>query len=515
MKQQLAKKKQVIGKAKSSHPIESSWSIGIPNRPLMQVHQTIANHELLRRSRYDDVHHNDDNKLRHLTATWQTGAPPVEKTIPKSSLDSQMRNHIEASLNNGYQVPQPLRSTAEERLGTDLSDVHVHIGKHTDELTRDLDAAGFTLGKDVFLSSKSIHKPEVLTHELRHAVENDPYILSFWTEPPPLETYVPHVRSTLRGTPSFGSLQEALSTLITRTARRSDTERDSNRREQHDFFQSYGLEEFVNDFSDCLERMARAARFQEEHPSDETEQQYADRYFSEIRIAIANVYPPYEGAVLQRLRRILIERNEPDWISYWQEWYGRRPYNVRHFPLYILGRWSDFLDHSRGIGEAAQNLEWRVSRENRYWSSSVRDLRHPVEAMRNRAHSDGLLYFEGIRGRYEGSWERLLGTICNMQDVLTTTPATQTVINQIQLDLDVLCLNWERLVNVLGPGRRGVLEEAILPLWNACWRSGIEGHPRPATNTVLLSRIGYQQGRAGTHLPPRREAPSWRPYEER
>jgi len=80
-----------------------------------------------------------------------------------------------ARLGPGVALDHDLRDRLEAALGTDLSDVRLHVGLAAERLAADLEAEAFTLGEHVVLGSGvDLESPEglgVLVHEATHVVQ--------------------------------------------------------------------------------------------------------------------------------------------------------------------------------------------------------------------------------------------------------------------------------------------------------------------------------------------------------
>jgi hypothetical protein len=89
---------------------------------------------------------------------------------------------LESRINNAKVGGQPLseeaREPMEQALGADFGDVRVHTDSEADEISQQLDARAFTIGRDVFFKSGeyspvSSDGQQLLAHELTHVVQQD------------------------------------------------------------------------------------------------------------------------------------------------------------------------------------------------------------------------------------------------------------------------------------------------------------------------------------------------------
>ena len=97
----------------------------------------------------------------------------VESVTPVSAMT---QNQIDEQRSAGRSLDATTRAEMEPILGADLGDVRLHDGPDAAHLSRQLGAAGFTQGRDVFIGDRHRRGPsarrEVVAHELTHAAED-------------------------------------------------------------------------------------------------------------------------------------------------------------------------------------------------------------------------------------------------------------------------------------------------------------------------------------------------------
>jgi hypothetical protein len=92
------------------------------------------------------------------------------------SVDATLGSRIDSARGAGSPLSEAVRADLEPRLGLDFSGVRVHSDGSAAALSRDLGAAAFTVGPDVFFANGR-YAPEtregkrLLTHELVHTAQ--------------------------------------------------------------------------------------------------------------------------------------------------------------------------------------------------------------------------------------------------------------------------------------------------------------------------------------------------------
>jgi hypothetical protein len=95
------------------------------------------------------------------------GVPPVTE---------DMEAQIEGAKGSGQPIPEDTRSFLEPRFGQDFSDVRIHTGAESNDLSNKLQARAFTTGSDIFFRDSDYNPnsdagKELLAHELTHVVQ--------------------------------------------------------------------------------------------------------------------------------------------------------------------------------------------------------------------------------------------------------------------------------------------------------------------------------------------------------
>lgn len=106
--------------------------------------------------------------------------PFIQKSSLQSGSESQAPNHIENQINttkgSGNSMDHSTKHFMESRFETDFSDVRIHTGSQAVQMSRELNAQAFTVGKDVYFnegkySKNSYNGKHLLAHELTHTVQ--------------------------------------------------------------------------------------------------------------------------------------------------------------------------------------------------------------------------------------------------------------------------------------------------------------------------------------------------------
>jgi hypothetical protein len=361
---------------------------------------------------------------------------------------------MEAIRGNGQEIPQSLRNKAESHLGADLSEVRIHAGGPADKLAKDLGAQGFTLGRDVFLTSEAAQKPPVVAHELQHTTENDQAQLHFWPDWPStgrdsLAIYVPRLRGMLTGTglPSGARLNRELRKLTRRTEIQPYSVLARNRIDVAAFFREYpgGRAGFVDelrarlrDMADAPHRRCNLRGLHGDTVRGRGNRQYfiedvieplarVDAYFRGLDApALAEaIYPTMglaaeaEAARLEESTAAARQRNVDRrafqtqqlgaWVRSWTAWFAGSGAGAPHASLssWLLDRWLRLPGVSGATREIFQRRFGVVPDEDdgRYMRSFYVLPRHPTHPTRaGHGEVDGLFEhaYERVRANFLG-----------------------------------------------------------------------------------------------------------------
>jgi len=87
-----------------------------------------------------------------------------------------LTNKISHSRGNGQALDSTTRSIMENRIGADFSRVRIHSGNRASEMSREINARAFTVGKDIYFDQgeyapSSKEGKRLLAHELTHTIQ--------------------------------------------------------------------------------------------------------------------------------------------------------------------------------------------------------------------------------------------------------------------------------------------------------------------------------------------------------
>ena len=90
--------------------------------------------------------------------------------------NDNVSNQIQSTKNNGNSISTSIKSFMESRFGADFSNVKIHTGKYSAQLSKELNAQAFTVGNDIYFnegkySPDSFAGKHLLAHELTHTIQ--------------------------------------------------------------------------------------------------------------------------------------------------------------------------------------------------------------------------------------------------------------------------------------------------------------------------------------------------------
>ena len=130
----------------------------------------------------DDGFEHEAHHIAHqLDAGKPLGSPPKIKQVAGGAaglrgVHPQLQSQIQSARGSGSQLPEGVKSHAEQQLGADFSGVKIHHDAQSQQLNRQLNARAFTTGQDIFFGAGE-YRPEtaqgrsILNHELTHVVQ--------------------------------------------------------------------------------------------------------------------------------------------------------------------------------------------------------------------------------------------------------------------------------------------------------------------------------------------------------
>lgn len=121
-----------------------------------------------------------ENLFGTIRPIWDPSNPyqiqrKTETSTPGVASESTT-NLINASKNSGNPLPDHTKSFMENRFGYDFSDVKIHTGNDAVNMSRDLNAKAFTIGRDIYFNQGNFSPDtsdgkQLLAHELTHTLQ--------------------------------------------------------------------------------------------------------------------------------------------------------------------------------------------------------------------------------------------------------------------------------------------------------------------------------------------------------
>jgi len=86
--------------------------------------------------------------------------------------EARVESQLDRSKGRGDPLPDPVRAYMEPRFGVDFSQVRVHTGSNAIQMNREVGAAAFTHGSDIYFGEgRSPSNLELAAHELTHVIQ--------------------------------------------------------------------------------------------------------------------------------------------------------------------------------------------------------------------------------------------------------------------------------------------------------------------------------------------------------
>jgi hypothetical protein len=126
----------------------------------------------------------DEEEVQTKALDIQRGPMDEEEVQTKRSAGDgfdaspELEDRLAANKGSGGPLPDSFRGNMEHQLGVDFSGVRVHTGGESVQMNRDLQAAAFTRGQDIYLGEgrynpASTDGQKLLAHELTHVVQQN------------------------------------------------------------------------------------------------------------------------------------------------------------------------------------------------------------------------------------------------------------------------------------------------------------------------------------------------------
>jgi hypothetical protein len=124
------------------------------------------------------------------------------RAIAPRMTSAPVARDIAASRGGGAPLPAPVRTFMEPRFAADFSNVRVHTGARATELSNQLNAHAFTIGRDIYFNDGQF-KPEtsagreLIAHELAHTIQQGEVVQRAEAQAPVAERARPSVQRSI------------------------------------------------------------------------------------------------------------------------------------------------------------------------------------------------------------------------------------------------------------------------------------------------------------------------------
>lgn len=146
-----------------------------------------------------------------------------------ASVGSQLGSRLASSRGGGSSMDAGTRSFMESRFDTDFSGVRIHTGSEAVQMSRELNATAFTIGKDIYFNQGQYQPGSnsgkaLLAHELTHTLQQGGRSLGIQRQAPPAPAPAapapapaapPHFRDCVRSVTDIDNADEILDRVLT------------------------------------------------------------------------------------------------------------------------------------------------------------------------------------------------------------------------------------------------------------------------------------------------------------
>ena len=149
--------------------LAKSRAAGQPVYPIMQLQRTIGNQAVQR------MLHADAERLE-AGHDSESSAPVVQAKNENGAVSNALNDKITSSQGSGSEMDRNTQAFMENRFGTDFSGVRIHADGEAVQMSRELRAEAFTVGRDIYFNSGK-YSPgtdggnHLLAHELTHTIQ--------------------------------------------------------------------------------------------------------------------------------------------------------------------------------------------------------------------------------------------------------------------------------------------------------------------------------------------------------
>ena len=170
------------------HPVQLKLSVGAPDDALEHEADNVADRVMNMPGNsfiQHKAHFGEGEKAQHGPVTESL---QKKNDINGTAVPGDVGRQIESSKGNGTTMDPGTKSFMESRFGTEFSDVKIHAGAESGQLSEALNAQAFTVGKDIYFNQGKYNPgtesgKRLLAHELTHTIQQSNTAQSVQREP--------------------------------------------------------------------------------------------------------------------------------------------------------------------------------------------------------------------------------------------------------------------------------------------------------------------------------------------
>jgi pyrrolidone-carboxylate peptidase len=178
--QQLVNAESLACDAFQSHPLQFKLSVGTPDDPFEKEADTMADSvmrmpaESIVQRKCTQCEEEEKARMKPLASSI---TPFIQtKSNGEGSASDAVSSQISSSRGNGSQMDRETKTFMESRFGTDFSNVKIHNGKESVQMSSELNAKAFTVGSDIYFNEGQYNTGSesgrhLLAHELTHTLQ--------------------------------------------------------------------------------------------------------------------------------------------------------------------------------------------------------------------------------------------------------------------------------------------------------------------------------------------------------
>ncbi|WP_295721203.1 DUF4157 domain-containing protein [Mucilaginibacter sp.] len=156
--------------------LQAKLSVGAPDDALEHEADNVADKVVNMPENSFIQHKTHFSEGRKAQLSPLTGSIQKKNDISGTAVPSDVGRQIESSKGGGNTMDEGTKSFMESRFGTEFSDVKIHTGAESGQLSKALNAQAFTVGKDIYFNQDKYNPgtksgKRLLAHELTHTIQ--------------------------------------------------------------------------------------------------------------------------------------------------------------------------------------------------------------------------------------------------------------------------------------------------------------------------------------------------------